>query len=389
VKVPFLSLEIRDQAIRSQIESAIDRVVHSNRFILGPEVSLFEEEWAAYVDASFCVTVGNGLDALQLALLAAGIGPGDEVLVPAHTFIATWFAVSNVGALPVPIPMEAGTPHLDPLRIEEAVTIKTKAIIPVHLYGHPARLREILATARKHGLVVVEDAAQAHGARYLDKRIGSHGDIVAWSFYPGKNLGALGDAGAITSNNPDFIERVRRLRNYGSEKKYAHEIVGFNSRMDELQAAVLRVKLGCLDSWNRKRRAIARYYAGAIGEALAGYRHHIALPQTREDSEPVWHLYVIQTAFRDELVSLLENRGIETLIHYPLDPLNQEAYGHLRLERRADLSRNHGDWALSLPIGPHLDRIQTEQVASAVVETATALFSRPAGSGRNELPPWL
>lgn len=389
MKIPFLSLEISDQAIRTQIESAINRVVQSNRFVLGPEVSFFEEEWAEYVDASFCVTVGNGLDALQLALLAAGIGPGDEVLVPAHTFIATWFAVSNLGALPIPLPMEAGTPHLDPLKIEEAVTSKTKAIIPVHLYGHPARLSEILATARKHGLVVVEDAAQAHGARYFDRRIGSHGDIVAWSFYPGKNLGAFGDAGAITSNNLDFIETVRRLRNYGSDKKYAHKVVGFNSRMDEIQAAVLRVKLGYLDSWNDKRRAIARYYSGAIGEALADDRHPVALPQTRDDSEPVWHLYVIQTAFRDRFASLLENKGIETLIHYPLDPLNQEAYSHLRLGTRADLSRNHGDWALSLPMGPHLNRNQTEQVASAVVETAKVLFSQPEGSDRNKIPSWV
>ena len=267
--IPFLDIGAAYREIKPEIDAAMQRVLDSGWYILGPEVEAFEAEWAAYCGSAHAVGLANGLDALILALRALDVGPGDEVIVPSNTYIATWLAVSAVGARPVPVEPDPATHNIDPARIAAALTDRTTAILPVHLYGQPADLDPIMAIARAHGLAVVEDAAQAHGASYKGRRIGAHGDIVCWSFYPGKNLGALGDAGAITTDNPDLAERIRVLRNYGSRVKYVNEVQGANSRLDPLQAAVLRVKLGHLDAWTERRRALAAHYLCVSPEARA------------------------------------------------------------------------------------------------------------------------
>ena len=295
MKVPFLDLHAAYQELKPEIDAAIARVLDSGWYILGPEVEAFEAEYAAYCQAKHAIGVANGLDALHLALLAMGVGPGDEVIVPSNTYIATWLAVSQCGATPVPVePLEA-TYNIDPARIEAAITPRTKVILPVHLYGQPADLDPILAIARKHGLRVLEDAAQAHGARYKGRRIGAHGDAVAWSFYPGKNLGALGDSGAVTTDDPEIADRIRVLRNYGSREKYVNEVKGFNSRLDPIQAAVLRVKLRVLDDWNARRSVIAQKYLEELAES------RLVLPQVPEWTTPVWHLFVVRNPDRELL----------------------------------------------------------------------------------------
>lgn len=323
MQIPFLDVGAAYKELKSEIDAAIARVLDSGWYILGPEVEAFEEEWAQYCEAKYAIGVANGLDALHLALLAMDVGPGDEVIVPSNTYIATWLAVSQCGATPVPVePIEA-TYNIDPARIEEAITPRTKLILPVHLYGQPADLNPILAIARKHGLRVLEDAAQAHGARYKGRRIGAHGDTVAWSFYPGKNLGALGDGGAVTTNDPKLADRIRVLRNYGSRVKYVNEVKGFNSRLDPIQAAVLRVKLRVLDEWNARRQGIAqRYLEGLAGSGLV-------LPQVPDWAEPVWHLFVVRHPERDALVKRLNEAGVGTLIHYPVPPHLQAAYAEM------------------------------------------------------------
>ena len=266
MKVPFLDLAAATEEIRGEIDASVKRVLDSGWFILGEEVSAFEAEWARYCEADHAVGVGNGLDALVLALRALNVGPCDEVIVPSHTFVATWLAVDAVGAKIVPVEPDWPTLNIDPDRIAEVITDRTRAIIPVHLYGQPADLDPILDIARRHGMHVVEDAAQAHGARYRDRKIGSHGDVVCWSFYPGKNLGALGDAGAITTDSPELADRIAAMRNYGSRKKYLNEEYGVNSRLDPIQAAVLRTKLRHLEDWTERRRKLATaYIAGLTG----------------------------------------------------------------------------------------------------------------------------
>jgi len=322
-------------------------------------VEAFEREFSVYVGTQHCVGVANGLDALHLALVAMGIGIGDEVIVPSNTYIATWLAVSQAGATPIPVEPVESTYNLDPDKIEAAITSRTKAILPVHLYGQPADLDPILALARKHGLRVLEDAAQAHGARYKGKRIGGHGDAVAWSFYPGKNLGALGDAGAITTNDPELADRVRVLRNYGSRVKYVNEVKGFNSRLDPVQAASLRVKLRYLDEWNARRAEIAAHYTAE----LAGTG--LMLPEVPDWAEPAWHLYVVQHAERDSLQKALRKDGIGTLIHYPIPPHLQKAYQDAGYAAgRFPIAENMANRVLSLPMGPQLDHAG---VASAIV----------------------
>uniref|UniRef100_UPI0025795D7F DegT/DnrJ/EryC1/StrS family aminotransferase n=1 Tax=Thioclava sp. UBA3469 TaxID=1947693 RepID=UPI0025795D7F len=264
--IPFLDLGAAYRELKTEIDAAVMRVLESGWYILGPEVEAFEAEWAEYCGASHAVGLGNGLDALILALRTLDVGPGDEVIVPSNTYIATWLAVSAVGAIPVPVEPDTATHNIDPARLAAAVTERTKVLLPVHLYGQPADLDPILKLAREKGIAVVEDAAQAHGARYKGQRIGAHGDVVCWSFYPGKNLGALGDGGAITTNREDLADRIRVLRNYGSREKYVNEIKGVNSRLDPIQAAVLRAKLPYLDAWTERRREIATAY----GEGLAG-----------------------------------------------------------------------------------------------------------------------
>lgn len=359
--IPFLDLSGSYRELRSEIDAAVQRVLASGWYILGSEVEGFEVEWAAYCGARHAVGLANGLDALILALRALDIGQGDEVIVPSNTYIATWLAVTAVGARPVPVEPDPATHNIDPNRIAAAITPATRALLPVHLYGQPADLDPILALARRHGLAVIEDAAQAHGARYKGRRIGAHGDVVCWSFYPGKNLGALGDAGAITTDRADLADRMRVLRNYGSRVKYVNEVQGVNSRLDPIQAAVLRVKLAVLDDWTGRRRQVAAAYA----EGLAGTG--LILPQVPGWAEPVWHLYVVRAPDRDGLQTRLSEKGIGTLIHYPIPPHRQSAYAGLGLPAgQLPLAETLACEVLSLPMGPHLGRDQAEAVVEAV-----------------------
>ena len=347
--IPFLDLGAAYRELKPEIDAAVSRVLESGWYILGPEVEAFEADWAAYCEAQHAVGLANGLDALILALRALDIGPGDEVIVPSNTYIATWLAVSGVGATPVPVEPDPATHNIDHTRIEAAITPRTRAILPVHLYGQPADLDPILDIARRHRLRVIEDAAQAHGARYKGQRIGAHGDIVCWSFYPGKNLGALGDAGAITTNDAALAERVALLRNYGSSQKYVNEVAGVNSRLDPIQAAVLKVKLSVLDDWTERRRAVAAAYAEGLTET------GLILPHVPDWAEPVWHLYVVRTTERETLQARLSDAGIGTLIHYPIPPHMQAAYAELGIAPDAlPLARDLSNEVLSLPMGPQL-----------------------------------
>lgn len=359
--IPFLDLKSIQLAQAAELKAAFARVLDSGWYILGDEVRQFEREYAAYCGAQACVGVANGLDALVLALRALDIGPGDEVLVPSNTYIATWLAVSHVGATPVPVEPDRATANLDAARLAAALTPRTRAVLPVHLYGQPADMAPILAFARDHGLKVVEDAAQAHGARYQGRRIGAHGDIVAWSFYPGKNLGALGDGGAITTDDSGLAERIQVLRNYGSRVKYHNEVIGYNSRLDELQAALLRVKLPVLDAGNQQRAAIARHYL----QALAGL--DLVLPTIAPGCESAWHLFVVRHPARDRLARQLAEAGIGTVIHYPIPPHLQPAYAGLGLRRGAlPIAEAIHDEVLSLPIGPTMTLDQADQVIAAL-----------------------
>lgn len=349
MKVPFLDLHATYLELKLEINAAIARVLESGSYILGPEVEAFEAEYAAYCQAEHAIGVANGLDALHLALMAMGVGPGDEVIVPSNTYIATWLAVSQCGATPVPVEPVEATYNIDPERVEAAITSATRVILPVHLYGQPADLDPILAIARRHGLRVLEDAAQAHGARYKGRRIGAHGDAVAWSFYPGKNLGALGDGGAVTTHNPEIADRIRVLRNYGSRVKYVNEVKGFNSRLDPIQAAVLRVKLRVLDEWNARRSGSAQQYL----EGLTG--SGLTLPHVPDWAAPVWHLFVVRHPERDALVKRLNETGVGTLIHYPVPPHLQAAYAEMRFAVGAfPLAERMAGEVTSLPMGPQV-----------------------------------
>ena len=361
MSVPFLDLKAAYIQFQSEIDVAIKRVLDSGWYILGEEVEAFEQEYAIYCEAKYCVGVANGLDALHLSLLALGVGTGDEVIVPSNTYIATWLAVSQCGATPVPVESDTATYNIDAMLIEAAITPRTKVILPVHLYGQPADMVQILAIANKHGLKVLEDGAQAHGARYKGKRIGAHGDVVAWSFYPAKNLGALGDGGAVTTNDPELADRIRVLRNYGSREKYVNEVQGFNSRLDPIQAAVLRVKLKYLDEWNSRRKHIAlKYLEGLAGSGLI-------LPYVPDWADPVWHVFVVRHPQRDALQQRLKKVGIETHIHYPIPPHKQQAYANLDFPIDAfPLASRMADGVLSLPMGPHLDQVAVNSVLSAV-----------------------
>lgn len=345
MSVPFLDLKAAYLSLKEQIDTAVARVLDSGWYILGPEVEAFEIEFAEYCQAQEAVGVADGLSALHLALQAMGIGPGDEVIVPSNTFIATWLAVSQCGATPVPVEPNPLTFNIEAPQIQAALTPRTKAIIPVHLYGQPVDLDPILVLARQHDLWVLEDAAQAHGAKYKGTRIGSHGDAVAWSFYPGKNLGAMGDGGAVTTNDTALAKQIRELRNYGSTEKYVHRVQGYNCRLDPLQAAVLRVKLAHLDAWNARRQSIAQQYLAHIKVPS------FTLPSVLPGVEPVWHLFVVQTAQRSAVQQLLQQQGIATLIHYPTPPHLQEAY---RLNMHLPVAERMAAEVLSLPMGPHL-----------------------------------
>lgn len=361
MNVPFLDLKAAYLERRAEFDAAYRRVMDSGWYLLGRELEAFEAEFAAYCGVRHCIGVANGLDALHLILRACGIGAGDEVIVPANTYIATWLAVSHAGARPVPVEPDAATCNLDPGRIEAALTPRTRAIMPVHLYGQPAAMEPILGIARRHGLRVIEDNAQAQGALYHGRRTGGLGDAAGCSFYPGKNLGAFGDGGAVTTDDADLAARVRLLRNYGSKVKYQHELPGFNSRLDDLQAAFLRVKLGVLDEWNRRRAAVAdRYLAAFAGTALQG-------PFVGSGTVPVWHLYTVRHPHRDALQAALEQAGIGTVIHYPVPPHLQPAYAALGLAAGTfPVTERIAREILSLPMGPHLSEPQQESVIAAV-----------------------
>ncbi len=359
--VEFLDLSAASRARREELIAAAANVIDSGWFVLGEEVVAFENEFAHYCQAPQAVGVANGLDAISLALRALGIGPGDEVIVPSNTYIATWLAVSHVGARPVAVEPDIATYNIDPSLVEAAITPATKAIIAVHLYGQPADLDALRAISQRRSIALIEDAAQAHGARFKGQRLGSGADaIVTWSFYPGKNLGALGDGGALTCNH-QIADSVRALRNYGSKQKYHHEVIGFNSRLDEMQAAFLRVKLRHLDAENNRRHQIAtRYAAGLDGLGLA-------LPEVPEWAEPVWHLYVVRHPERDALAEHLRERGIATMVHYPVAPHLQPAYASLGWnEGTFPISERIHREVLSLPIGPMLRDDEVDRVIEAV-----------------------
>jgi dTDP-4-amino-4,6-dideoxygalactose transaminase len=361
VSVPFLDLAASNAELADDINKAISRVIADSQFVLGPEVEAFEAEFASYTGVKHCVSVGNGLDALEIALRALGLAPGDEVIVPSNTYIASWLAVSRAGGVPVPAEPVEQTYNLDPARVEAAVSRSTRAIMAVHLYGQPADMPALREIARRHGLWLLEDAAQAHGARIGGLPVGSIGDAAGWSFYPSKNLGALGDGGAITTNDDHVAHRARLLRNYGSVKKYRHEARGANSRLDELQAAVLRIKLRALDRWNNRRRQIALAY----GIELQGV--NLVLPNVLEGTEPVWHLFVVRSERRDALRSYLADQGIGTLIHYPTPPSLEAPYAELGLARGSlPIAERLADEVISLPMGPHLSGADVARVIEAL-----------------------
>ena len=361
-KIPFLDITATYKELKDEIDHAIQRVLSSGWFILGEEVKAFEKEFASYCGVKHCVGVSNGLDALHLALRAWDIGPSDEVIVPANTYIATWLAVSYSGATPVPVEPNEMTFNIDPEKIEAAISPRTKAIIPVHLYGQPADMDPILKIAKKYSIKVLEDSAQAQGAAYKGKRAGRLGDASAFSFYPGKNLGAFGDAGAVTTNDEEFAKRVRLLANYGSEKKYYNIEKGFNCRLDEIQAAILRVKLKYLDEWNTRRRNVAAMYSSG----LAGCKN-LTLPVVPEYADPIWHLFVVRSNRRDELQNHLTAGGIGTLIHYPVPPYMQDAYKEFEhLNNHFPIASRMAKESLSLPIGPHFTAEQVHRVIDRV-----------------------
>lgn len=358
--IPFLDLRAAYKELQADLEPAVLSALRSGWFVGGSEVDSFERGFADYADVEHCVGVANGLDALVLGLRAMDVGPGDEVIVPSNTFIATWLAVSQCGGHVVPVEPLPGTSNLDPGRVAAAITPRTRVIVPVHLYGQPADLDPILALARKHGLRVLEDAAQAHGARYKGKRIGGHGDAVTWSFYPGKNLGALGDAGAVTTRHADLAEKIRMLRNYGSREKYVHEVAGCNSRLDPVQAAALRVKLAHLDEWNARRKKLAAIYL----EGLAGCG--IGLPEVPSWADPVWHLFVVRHPRRDDLQRTLAAAGIGSLIHYPLPPHRQQAFTGLFDAGAFPIANQQAAEVLSLPMGPQLTAADVNRVVDCL-----------------------
>jgi len=357
IKVSFLDLKAGYLEIKNELDEAYQRVMDSGWYVMGAELAAFETEFAQYCRARYCVGVGNGLEALHLILKAYGIGPGDEVIVPSNTYIATWLAVSQCGAQPVPVePIEA-TYNLDPDRLEAAITDHTRAVMPVHLYGQAAAMDEINQIAAAHDVKVIEDAAQGHGAIYKGRRTGSLGDAAGFSFYPGKNLGAFGDGGAVLTDDADLAARVRSLRNYGSQVKYHNQVKGYNSRLDEMQAAFLRVKLAHLDEWNHRRQMLARRYQQALSPAL------YILPAVPDWAEPVWHIFAVRTPDRDRVMQQLGDQGINTMVHYPVPPHLQPAY--------AEMGRGPGSYPLaekihqeifSLPLWPQMSLSEQDYV---------------------------
>ena len=362
MNIPFLAFQPQHVPVREEIMAAVGRVYDSYWYVLGDEVKNFERAYSAFNHVPHTIGVANGLDALVLALRVLEIGPGDEVIVPSNTYIATWLAVTQVGATPVPVEPDPATSNLDPALIAAALTSRTRAIMPVHLYGQACRMTEIMAIARQYDLHVVEDNAQAQGATFDGQTTGSFGAVNGTSFYPGKNLGALGDAGAVTTTSAELDQKVRVLRNYGSQQKYYNEVVGYNSRLDELQAAVLGVKLQHLPGWTRQRQQVAAWY----GQHLAGI-DGLRLPTVADGATHVYHLYVVHTPRRDALQQHLTAQGIGTMIHYPVPPHRQQAYQTLGLEPgRFPIAETLAATCLSLPMWPGLTEAQVAAVAAAI-----------------------
>lgn len=377
MSVPFVDLKAQYAAINTEINQALAQVLQRTDFILGRDVEQFEEEFAAYCQVNHAVSVDSGTSALELALRACGIGPGDEVITVANTFIATTLAISYVGATPVLVDVEPTTYMMDPARMEEAITPRTKAIMPVHLFGHPVDMDRILEIARRHSLLVIEDACQAHGARYKGRRVGSMGQAAAFSFYPGKNLGAYGDGGMVVTNDAKIADSLQLLRNYGQREKYNHKLRGFNRRLDTMQAAVLRVKLKYLDAWNEARRQHAHLY----NELLSGSQ--VVTPRQAAFAEPVWHLYMLRTAQRAALKEYLAQRGISTGIHYPIPIHLQPAYRDLGYRAgQFPVTERDAEEILSLPMYAELTPEQIQYVAGAICEFES---SQPQKSAQTEM----
>jgi dTDP-4-amino-4,6-dideoxygalactose transaminase len=363
-KIPFLDLRLAYEELKTELDAAYSRVMHSGLYILGEEITAFEDEFAAYCGSKYCVSVANGLEALFLILKAYDIGINDEVLVPGNTAIPTWLAVSHTGAKPVPVEPTLATYNIDCDSLAESLTARTRAIIAVHLYGQPASMDEIHRFAQLHNLRVIEDAAQAHGARYRGIHVGVLSDAAGFSFYPTKNLGAFGDGGAVVTNDEKLAERVRLLHNYGSHFKNVNTIRGYNSRLDPLQAAFLRVGLKHLDEWNMRRQALAQMYLKELSDSESW-----GLPEVPEWAQPVWHQFVIRHADRDGLRDHLMRRGIETAIHYPIPPhlseaYSSEAFSRNRLTRTEELAKT----VVSLPMNPHLQPDEILRICRSIVE---------------------
>lgn len=361
MEVKFLDLRAGYLELEQEIISGVKRVLDSGMYILGDEVLSFESVFANYVGTSECISTSSGLSALELSLRALNIGPGDEVLVPAHTFIATWLAVSAVGATPIPVEVEELTFNIDKEKVRASITPNTKAVIAVHLYGHPADIDSIQSICDENNLYLIEDAAQAHGAKYKQQLVGSRGNLTCWSFYPGKNLGAMGDAGAVTTNDSELASRIRILRNYGSKEKYEHLVKGKNERMDPIQAAILKAKIPLLEEWNLRRKTVAKYYLENLDSK------NLKLPVVEAWADPSWHLFVVRVKNRDALRAHLLSLGIETGIHYPVPIFRQGAYAGDK-EMNFEVSELIADEILSLPIGPHLLEAQYKYVCSKINE---------------------
>ena len=360
IKVPFIDVVATYRELKSEIDKAIQRVLDSGWYILGNEVEAFENEFAMYCGIKYCIGVSSGLDALHLVLRAWGISEGDEVIVPAHTFIATWLAVSHTGATPIPVDIDKRTYNIDPNLIEQAITSKTKVIIPVHLYGQPADMDSVNEIAQKYELKVLEDAAQAHGAKCKGKKCGSLGDAAGFSFYPVKNLGAFGDGGAVTTDDRNLAEEIKKLRNYGSKEKYFHNELGFNNRLDEIQAAILRVKLRYLDERNEKRKYFANYYFSNLYKIKG-----LIMPYVPDWADPVWHLFVIRTENRDRLQKYLNENGVQVMIHYPVSPHEQMVYkGWSRV--RLPITKKINQEVLSLPLSHVLNKKEIMRVVDLI-----------------------
>lgn len=369
--IPFLDLAAATAELRDEIDAAVARVLDGGWFVLGPETEGFERAFAQWCRAGSAVGVASGLDAVEIALRAVGVRPGDEVVVPSHTFVATWLAVSAVGATPIPVEPRSAWAGLDPDAVSAAITPRTTAIVVVDMHGHPADAAALLALAERHGLALVRDAAQSHGASRDGRRVGGVGHATAFSFYPAKNLGAIGDGGAIVTDDPAVADRARRLRNYGGIAKHDHGVVGTNARLDELQAAILSAKLPHLDAWNVRRASVAERYRSGLADLERDGR--VLLPEVDADTTPSWHLFSLLVDDRDAVRRDLTLAGVETGVHYPVPPHRTGAYAHLALPEGAlPVAERIAATTLSLPIGPHLPDADVD----AVIERVRARVAR-------------